>query len=120
MMRIWTCLAAAMLLVGISTSANACRLNIGGNKCVVAGPPAPEYKSRIMRMRDMLYRGEPLPRGTILPRNRYNILLVADYYGLPPVKDGWVYMEVERNVYRVDFLTYEVLEMVTDQTAANW
>ena len=84
--------------------------------------PCPQEvaQSPINRLRDAQARGEPLQRGTILPRNKYNILLLADYYGLPPVKDGWVYISVERNIYRVDFRTYRVLEMVTDQTAANW
>jgi len=71
-------------------------------------------------MRNNNWRGEPIRPGTVLPRNKYNILLLADYYGLPAVRDGWVYVEVERNVYRVDFRSFQVLEMVTDQTAANW
>lgn len=120
MTRYWTPLAAVLLSVIVPATADACRLNVGGSKCVVAGPPAPEYKSRIARLRDLQYRGEPVPRGTILPRNQYNVLLLSEYYGLPPVEDGWVYLEVERNVYRVDFRTYQVLEMVTDQTTANW
>jgi hypothetical protein len=109
-----------LLAVLSPSGADACRLSVGGSKCVLAGPPAPEYQSLIIRMRDAVTRGAPLQTGTILPRNKYNILLLADYYGLPRVKDGWVYMEVERNVYRVDFRTYRVLELVTDQTAANW
>lgn len=119
-MRFLTVISALLAAAVLPSQADACRLNVGGSKCVVAGPPAPEYQSRIIRMREAQPRGAPIPRGTILPRNKYNILLMADYYGLPAVEDGWVYIEVERNVYRVDFLTYEVLEMVTDQTAANW
>ena len=119
-MRFLTVISALLTTAVLPTDAMACRLNTGGSKCVVAGPPAGEYQSRIIRMRNETPRGAPIPRGTILPRNKYNILLIADYYGLPPVKDGWVYMAIERNVYRVDFLTYEVLEMVTDQAAANW
>ena len=116
-------LIIALLLappVAVPQMASACLIDTGASKCVPAGPPAPEYRSRIMQMRSQSWRGEPLAPGTILPRNKYNILLVADYYGLPAVRDGWVYVEVERNVYRVDFRTFEVLEMVTDQTAANW
>lgn len=115
-------LATISILFAITapSGAMACRLATAGSKCVVAGPSVGEWQSNISRLANRQYRGAPIPRGTILPRNKYNILLLADYYGLPPVRDGWVYIEVERNVYRVDFLTYEVLEMVTDQTAANW
>ena len=103
-----------------ASAAQNCRLALTGAGCVKAGPPLPERESAIVRLKSDQQRGEALMPGTILPRNRYNILLLADYYGLPAVQDGWVYMEVERNVYRVDFRTYRVLEMVTDQTAANW
>ncbi len=119
-MRYTSVITAILLAVIAPTDADACRLSTSGSKCVLAGPPAPERQSAINRLRDAQARGAPIRPGTILPRNQYNILLLADYYGLPGVKDGWVYMEVERNVYRVDFRTYKVLELVTDQTAANW
>ena len=119
-MRYSSLIAMALALGIVPASADACRLSTGGSKCVVAGPPLPERQSAIIQLRNSQERGEPIRPGTILPRNKYNILLLADYYGLPAVEDGWVYIEVERNVYRVDFRTYRVLEMVTDQTAANW
>lgn len=113
-------MAIGVLAVLAPAAAEACRLNTSGSKCVLAGPPAPERQSAIIRLRESQERGAPIPPGTILPRNKYNILLLADYYGLPAVEDGWVYVAVERNVYRVDFRTFRVLELVTDQTAANW
>ena len=119
-MRYLSLTAFGLLVALAPVSAEACRLTTSGSKCVVAGPPLPERQSAIVRLRDAQQRGAPIAPGTILPRNKYNILLLADYYGLPAVQDGWVYIEVERNVYRVDFRTYRVLEMVTDQTAANW
>jgi len=119
-MRYSSLTAIALATALLPVAADACRLSTAGSKCVLAGPPLPERQSAIVQLRNAQQRGEPIRAGTILPRNKYNILLLADYYGLPAVRDGWVYIEVERNVYRVDFRTYRVLEMVTDQTAANW
>ncbi len=58
--------------------------------------------------------------GEVLPRGEYSIILNADYYGLPPVSDGWVYMRVGQDAYRVDWQTHQVLERVTDEVAANF
>lgn len=58
--------------------------------------------------------------GEVLGRGEHSILLNADYYGLPPVSDGWVYMRVDRDVFRVDWRSHEVLERVTDEAAANF
>ena len=58
--------------------------------------------------------------GELLPRGEYSIILNAEYYGLPPVSDGWVYMRVGGDAYRVDWQTHQVLERVTDEVAANF
>lgn len=58
--------------------------------------------------------------GEVLPRGEYSLILNADYYGLPPVSDGWVYMRVGPDAYRVDWQTHEVLERVTENVAANF
>jgi hypothetical protein len=58
--------------------------------------------------------------GEVLPRGEYSIILNADYYGLPPVSDGWVYMRVGQDAFRVDWRTHQVLERVTDEAAANF
>ena len=58
--------------------------------------------------------------GEVLPRGEYSLILNADYYGLPPVSDGWVYMRVGQDAYRVDWQTHEVLERVTENVAANF
>lgn len=58
--------------------------------------------------------------GQILPRAEYSIIINADYYGLPAVSDGWVYMRVGQDAYRVDWKTHQVLERVTEQAAANF
>ncbi len=58
--------------------------------------------------------------GDILPRGQYSLILNAEYYGLPPVSDGWVYMRVGPDALRVDWSSHQVLERVTDQAAANF
>ncbi len=58
--------------------------------------------------------------GAVLPRGEYSLILNADYYGLPPVSDGWVYMRVGADAFRVDWNTHQVLERVTNQAAANF
>lgn len=58
--------------------------------------------------------------GQRLDRGRYSILLNAEYYGLPPVSDGWVYMRVERDVFRVDWRSHQVIERVTHLASANF
>lgn len=58
--------------------------------------------------------------GEVLPRGKYSIILNAEYYGLSPVSDGWVYMRVGSDAYRVDWQTHQVLERVTDDVAANF
>ena len=56
----------------------------------------------------------------MLERGAHSILLNADHYGLPPVSDGWVYVRVERDLFRVDWGSQQVLERVTDRAAANF
>jgi hypothetical protein len=58
--------------------------------------------------------------GDILPRGEYSVILNADYYGLPPASEGWVYMRVGPDALRVDWSSHEVLERATDQAAANF
>ena len=58
--------------------------------------------------------------GVFVPRGEYSIILNADYYGLPPVSEGWVYMRIGPDAYRVDWQSHQVLERVTEQAAANF
>ena len=58
--------------------------------------------------------------GEVVPRGEYSIILNADYYGLPPVSDGWVYMRIGQDAFRVDWQSHQVLERVTEQAAANF
>lgn len=112
-------IGAFALFSSTTTLSAQCLMATSGATCEVAGP---SYKrvNPIDQLRDSYARGPELPPGTVLPRGKYNVLLLSSYYGLPPVSDGWVYMEVDRNIYRVDFRTYTIIDMVTDQTASNW
>ncbi len=58
----------------------------------------------------------PVEVGDTLPP-QYYILMNTRRYGLPPPRDGWMYFRVEREVYRVDARTREVLERVTEQAS---
>lgn len=58
--------------------------------------------------------------GQVVPRGEYSIIINADYYGLPAVSDGWVYMRIGQDAYRVDWQSHQVLERVTDRVAANF
>lgn len=62
----------------------------------------------------------PVDVGDILPRGKYSMVMNASWYGLPPARDGWVYFRVEDDVYRVDFMTREVLERATAEAGGNW
>jgi hypothetical protein len=58
--------------------------------------------------------------GDVLPRGAYSLILNAEYYGLPPVADGWVYLRVGPDAFRVDWHSHQVLERVTDEAAPNF
>lgn len=64
--------------------------------------------------------GPAVEIGEFLKRGQYSLLLNAGYYGLSPVSDGWVYLRIARDVYRVDWHSQEVLELVTHLTAPNF
>lgn len=57
--------------------------------------------------------------GDIVPEG-YQMMTNTRFYGLPPVRDGWVYYRIERDVYRVDYATREVLEKVTHWANARF
>lgn len=109
-------LAAATLVVP-ATAALACSTDGSGARCIRV-LPAPAEDPSVMSS-----SSAPSPLvgvGDVLPRGEYSIILNADYYGLPPVSDGWVYMRVGQDAYRVDWHSHEVLERVTERTAANF
>lgn len=93
-----------------------------GARCVrVMDPPARPLD--LVQNVAMTSASAPSPLvdvGAILPRGEYSIIINADYYGLPPVSDGWVYMRVGRDAFRVDWQTHQVLERVTERASANF
>jgi len=90
-----------------SMSIAQCRIAVAGTNCVsVPKSTAP--------------RPSPVEVGSYLERGKHSVLMNARYYGLPPVSDGWVYMRVENDVFRVDFGSFEVLERVTYMTNNHW
>ncbi|MFQ6549582.1 hypothetical protein AADZ90_016640 [Aestuariibius sp. 2305UL40-4] len=54
-------------------------------------------------------RKPPLENGLVLERGKHNLLMNVDYYGLEPVRDGWVYMEIDEEIYRVDWSTHAIV-----------
>jgi hypothetical protein len=106
-------LAAATILVPHLARAE-CSTAASGARCVSVPAAAEGVMSSASAPTPVVGVGDVLERGA------YSILLNADYYGLPPVSDGWVYMRVGRDVFRVDWRSQQVLERVTDQAAANF
>ncbi|MGJ8624171.1 MAG: hypothetical protein ACSHW1_15550 [Yoonia sp.] len=103
-MRLLTALLVLCLMPAAASAQ--CRMSMSGSNCV-AVPQA--------RMTP-----PPVEIGQILERGEYSILMNSRYYGLPAVSDGWVYMQIEKDIYRVDWVTHEVLERVTDQANRRW
>ena len=102
-------LLAATLATSLPSIASAqCRIAIAGTACVTVPQSARTPKPG------------PVAIGDILERGEYSMLMNVRYYGLPTVSDGWVYMRIEDEIYRVDWKSHEVLERVTDQAARNF
>ena len=99
--------ALLMLGIGPCQAAAQCLINVPGTQCETVKTSAEP-------------RPSPVEIGEFLDRGAHSILMNIRYYGLPPVSDGWIYMRIENDLYRVDFRTYEVLENVTRWTNNNW
>ena len=84
-----------------------CRMAVAGTACVSVPQPSTPAPG-------------PVAVGEFLERGEYSMLMNAPYYGLPRVSDGWVYMRIEDDIYRVDWSSHEVLERVTNQASRNW
>jgi hypothetical protein len=99
---------ATVAITALPSLASAqCRIAIAGTSCVSVPQP-------------LTPRPGPVEIGETLERGQYSMLMNARYYGLPNARDGWVYMRIEDEIYRVDWRSHEVLERVTDQAGANW
>lgn len=101
-------ISIAILATGLPALAHAqCRIAVPGTNCVSIPQP-------------LTPPAGPVAVGDVLERGKYSMLLNARYYGLPTVSDGWVYMRIEDDIYRVDWRSHTVLERVTDQASRNW
>lgn len=99
---------ATVALTALPSLATAqCRIAVAGTACVTVPQSQPP-------------RPGPVSIGDTLERGAYSMLMNARYYGLPDARDGWIYMRIEDDIYRVDWRSHEVLERVTDQAGSNW
>ena len=89
-------------------------------QCATANTGAGCASARILSVVPRDLPPGPVEIGDILPRGEYSMVMNARWYGLPPARDGWVYFRVKDDVYRVDFMTREVLERATAEAGANW
>lgn len=114
-------LAATISLVPLAASA-ACSTADSGARCIRAQPEGVDLDvpARPATMSSASAPTTLVGVGEVVPRGEYSIILNADYYGLPPVSDGWVYMRIGQDAYRVDWQSHQVLERVTEQAAANF
>ncbi len=96
-------IVAALPQMGVAQ----CRIAVAGTACVAIPKPTTP-------------RPGPVEIGQVLERGQYSMLMNARYYGLPTVSDGWVYMRIEDEIYRVDWRSHEVLERVTHKASRNW
>jgi hypothetical protein len=110
-------MAAATL--SVASPASACATANTGARCI-AVPARPAEIVEVASRSSASVASPALEIGAVLPRGEYSIILNAEYYGLPPVRDGWVYMRVGGDAYRVDWRSHQVLERVTERTAANF
>lgn len=83
-----------------------CRMASAG-RCISVPPSQRTEPRRRVDQPDLVEVGD------ILERGQYSIMMDRSYYGLPPVENGWVYMHIGDEIYRVDWATHEVLEKVT-------
>lgn len=95
------------LTVLSAPAAAQCRIAVAGTACVAVPEPTTP-------------RPGPVNIGDTLERGQYTMLMNARYYGLPFARDGWVYMRIADDIYRVDWRSHTVLERVTDQAGRNW
>lgn len=106
--------AATLVMPGLASAG--CSTTGTGARCV----SAPVRASAPAVLSDASAPSLLVAVGDVLERGEHSILLNAAYYGLPSVADGWVYMRIGPDLYRVDWRSQEVLERVTERAAANF
>lgn len=104
---------AALVLILLAGTADAQCLMAAAGKCVSV--PRAERPTSVHDRRP-----DPVEVGDMLDRAEHAVLNDREYYGLPPVRDGWVYVRIEHELYRVDWDSFEVLAKVTHHANDNW
>lgn len=99
------------ILTALAVPAEAsCRMKTGGAKCVTAGTGFGAGGSirfvQARRTAPVIKVGEVIPDDILVMGN-------TRYYGLPPVRDGWLYFRVGGQILRADRNTRIVLEDAT-------
>lgn len=99
---------AAFIVGSLPTVMHAqCRIAVAGTGCVAVPQP-------------VITASGPVKIGAVLARGQHSMVMNVRYYGLPGVSDGWVYMQIEDEIYRVDWQSHTVLERVTHLANSNW
>lgn len=106
-MRYLLIIVAATIAAFPAAAIAQCRMAIAGAACVTVPQPVTP-------------RAGPVEIGEMLERGQYSMQMNVRYYGLPDAHDGWVYMRIEDDIYRVDWRSHKVLERVTEQVGSNW
>ncbi len=105
----------AVVFIVLASAAEAqCRMAVAGNCQTV-----PEDKQTLLPLMD-LDLPDLFDVGDQIPRGEYHIMMDRTYFGLPPVADGWVYMHIGDEIFRVDWESHRVLEKVTWQANDNF
>ena len=94
----------------------ACIPNLGSAGCLIkiAGTACHSVPKSFTQ------RPGPVEVGETIERGAYSVLMNPRYYGLPAVTDGWVYMRIEDEIYRVEWRSHRVLERVTHRASSNF
>lgn len=117
-----TLLTAGLLVCLASQGAAACRIQVGGTRCVEADalhstPRAKHFKKAkgVVGLPDSpsLNPGDVLPEGVTVLFNRKR-------YDLPAPTDGWTYFRVGQEIFRADLFTRKVIDRVNDHVSIRY
>ncbi|MBJ3761847.1 hypothetical protein ILP92_03675 [Maribius pontilimi] len=107
-----------LIAIVFSSPAHACFKSVGEVECRSTSAFERTIDRQAGSWRSVPVSVRTAPRGpeigSVLPREDFNILLGTAYLGLPPVRDGWVYVKLDRDIYRVDRTSLEILERIRD------
>ncbi|KAA2317371.1 hypothetical protein DL237_06155 [Pseudooceanicola sediminis] len=131
-LRLPTLLAMSLALpLMIATAANArsCDAVSEGIACISAEPISTDLQpdvrpgsnpalnsdeGNVLRNGATENTAQAFQSGDVLPY-QYMVLLNTARYGLPSAQDGWVYFDVDGQIYRADLGTRQVIDRVTQE-----